>query len=159
MKKIFKTINDNFERWCMMAFFIMLFVIVMAGIISRTVFNSPFTWTEEAARLCFIWLVFLGISYGTKYDKHINVTIILDKMPKKVSAAFTIFWDLVALAVFLWVSFYGVKYIMYMSGTATSVLRFDQGITTSIVAVSAILNCYRIIEKMVTEHFKTFKEA
>lgn len=156
MKKL-KLISDNLERWIMMALFVALFFIVMAGIISRVVFNSPFTWTEEAARLVFIWLVFMGISYGTKYDKHINVTIILDKMPGKVSAAFTLFWDLVALVIFVWVGFNGAKYISYMSSSYTSVLRINQGITTSIVAISAILNVIRIIEKMVKEHIPAFK--
>ncbi|MCI6866660.1 MAG: TRAP transporter small permease [Lachnospiraceae bacterium] len=158
MKKL-KYVLDNFERWIMMALFVALFFIVMAGIISRVVFNSPFTWTEEAARLVFIWLIFMGISYGTKYDKHINVTIVLDKMPKKVSVLFTIFWDIVALAIFVWIGFYGVQYIIYMSNSVTSVLRINQGITTSIVAISAILNVIRIIEKLITEHIPQFKEA
>ena len=158
MKKL-KYVLDNFERWIMMALFVALFFIVMAGIISRVVFNSPFTWTEEAARLVFIWLIFMGISYGTKYDKHINVTIVLDKMPKKVSVLFTIFWDIVALAIFVCIGFYGVQYIIYMSNSVTSVLRINQGITTSIVAISAILNVIRIIEKMITEHIPQFKEA
>ena len=158
MKKL-KYVLDNFERWIMMALFVALFFIVMAGIISRIVFNSPFTWTEEAARLVFIWLIFMGISYGTKYDKHINVTIVLDKMPKKVSVLFTIFWDIVALAIFVWIGFYGVQYIIYMSNSVTSVLRINQGITTSIVAISAILNVIRIIEKLITEHIPQFKEA
>ena len=158
MKKL-KYVLDNFERWIMMALFVALFFIVMSGIISRVVFNSPFTWTEEAARLVFIWLIFMGISYGTKYDKHINVTIVLDKMPKKVSVLFTIFWDIVALAIFVWIGFYGVQYIIYMSNSVTSVLRINQGITTSIVAISAILNVIRIIEKLITEHIPQFKEA
>ena len=158
MKKL-KYVLDNFERWIMMALFVALFFIVMAGIISRVVFNSPFTWTEEAARLVFIWPIFMGISYGTKYDKHINVTIVLDKMPKKVSVLFTIFWDIVALAIFVWIGFYGVQYIIYMSNSVTSVLRINQGITTSIVAISAILNVIRIIEKLITEHIPQFKEA
>ena len=158
MKKL-KYVLDNFERWIMMALFVALFFIVMAGIISRVVFNSPFTWTEEAARLVFIWLIFMGISYGTKYDKHINVTIVLDKMPKKVSVLFTIFWDIVALAIFVLIGFYGVQYIIYMSNSVTSVLRINQGITTSIVAISAILNVIRIIEKLITEHIPQFKEA
>lgn len=159
MKEKLKYINDNFERWCMMLLFIILFIIVMAGIISRVIFNSPFTWTEEAARLSFIWMIFMGISFGTKYDKHINVTIVLDKMPRKVAAAFDIFWDIVAFIVFVYVSIYGVKYIFYMSGSVTSVLRINQGLTTSIVGISAILNCYRILEKMITRHIPAFKEA
>lgn len=157
--KMLKKLNDNFERWCMMFFFSALFIIVMLGIISRTIFNSPFTWTEEAARLAFIWLIFMGISYGTKYDKHINVTIILDRLPKKISAAFTILWDLIALAVFIWVGFYGVKYIAYMAGSYTFALRINQACTTAIVAISGILNCYRIVEKMVKVHIPIFKEV
>ena len=87
------------------------------------------------------------------------MTILLDKMPRKVACGFTIFWDVVALVLYVWVSFFGVKYIGYMAGSKTSVLRIDQGLTTSIVAFSGILNCYRIIEKMVKVHIPSFKEA
>ena len=155
---MFKKINDNFERWCMMALFIILFIIVMAGIISRVVFNSPFTWTEEAARLSFIWLIFMGISFGTKYNKHINVTILMDKMPDKVAAGLYIFWDIVALVVYIWITYYGFKYVAYMNGSVTSVLRINQAITTSIVAVSGVLNCYRIIERVIKVHMNWFRE-
>ena len=158
MKKTWKLINDNLERWVMMVLFVALFAIVMLGVISR-VLRNPFTWTEEAARLCFIWLIFTGLSYGTKYDKHINVTIITDKLPGKLGAAMPVFWDIVSLVVFLWVSFCGVEYILYMAGSLTPVLQINQGITTSIVGISAILNCIRIVEKMVTVHIPALKEA
>jgi len=159
MKETLKKINDNFEKWIMMLLFGVLFMIVMAGIISRCVFNQPFTWTEEAARLVFIWLVFMGISYGTKYDKHINVTIIMDRMPKIAAALLTVFWDIVALVIFLWITFYGTKYILYMAGSYTSVLRIDQSITTSIVAISAVLNCIRILENLITKHLPEVKKC
>ena len=146
MKKTWKLINDNLERWVMMVLFVALFTIVMLGVISR-VLRNPFTWTEEAARLCFIWLIFTGLSYGTKYDKHINVTIITDKLPGKLGAAMPVF------------CFYGVEYILYMAGSLTPVLQINQGITTSIVGISAILNCIRIVEKMVTVHIPALKEA
>ncbi len=158
MKKTLKLINDNLERWIMMVLFVALFIIVMIGVVSRVVKN-PFTWTEEAARLCFIWLIFMGLSYGTKYDKHINVTILTDKLPKTVSAAVPIFWDVVSLVLFVWVAFYGVKYILYMAGSVTPVLQINQGLTTSVVGLSAILNCIRIVEKLVTVHLPAFKEA
>jgi len=142
----------------MMILFVALFIIVMLGVISR-IARSPFTWTEEAARLCFIWLIFTGLSYGTKYDKHINVTIITDRLPAKPRAAMPLIWDIVSLIVFLWVSFFGVKYILYMAGSLTPVLQLNQGVTTSIVGISAILNCIRIVEKMVTVHIPALKEV
>ncbi len=158
MKEKFKYVNDNFERWCMMGLFMMLFLIVMAGVISRVV-NHPFTWTEEAARLVFIWMIFMGISFGTKYDKHLNVTIIQERFPKRVSVAIDIFWDLVALGIFIYISIFGIRYIFYMNTSVTPVLRINQGLTTSIVGISGILNCYRILEKMITRHIPAFKEA
>lgn len=80
-------------------------------------------------------------------------------LPKKVSAAIDILWDIVALAIFVWISIKGVEYIVYMSSSVTSVLRINSGITTSIVAVSGILNCIRIVEKMINVHIPAFKNA
>lgn len=158
MKKL-KYVCDNFEKWIMMVLFTALFLVVIAGIVTRVIFHNPLSWTEEAARIIFIWLVFFGISYGTKYDKHINVTIVLDKMPEKMKAFMTLFWDVVALVVFVWMAFRGAQYIQYMSGSVTSVLRWNQGVTTSIVAVSSILNCIRIIENIVTRHLPEFNNC
>ena len=42
MKKTWKLINDNLERWVMMVLFVALFAIVMLGVISR-VLRNPFT--------------------------------------------------------------------------------------------------------------------
>ena len=88
--KIIKWLDQHLEHIGMCITFVIMFVVVLLGIITRTI-GHPISWTEEASRLAFVWMIFLGLSYGTAHDKHIRVTIIPDKMGPRVSAAFTIF--------------------------------------------------------------------
>ncbi|MEP7099569.1 MAG: TRAP transporter small permease subunit, partial [Burkholderiales bacterium] len=35
-------------------------VVLLAGVISRYVFNAPLTWSDELASILFLWLAMLG---------------------------------------------------------------------------------------------------
>ena len=126
--KILKFLDEKLEYIGMCITFVIMFFVVLAGIITRLV-GSPLSWTEEASRLAFVWMIFLGLSYGTAHDKHIRVTIIPDKMGPKVAAAFTIFWDIVT------------------------------SLVASIIPIAACLNILRCIQKLVREHLPAFKNA
>jgi len=54
-------------------------VLVIAQVILRYVFNDPLTWSEEMARILFIYLSFLGIgaAYGRRRHMAIDALIIL----------------------------------------------------------------------------------
>ena len=46
-------------------------VVVLAGVISRYVFNAAFTWTDELASWIFVWLILVGVPYGYRQGRHI----------------------------------------------------------------------------------------
>lgn len=154
--KFLKWLDAHFERVCMGILFVVMFVVVLTGIITR-IAGSPISWTEEAARLSFVWMIFFGLSFGTKYDKHIRVTILPDKFGPKFAAAVTIFWDLVTIAVFIWIAFYGFEYVGYSSSAKTYALQLNKGLVAFVIPFSACLNVLRCIQKMVTEHIPEFK--
>lgn len=54
-------------------------VLVIAQVILRYVFNDPLTWSEEMARIVFIYLSFLGIgaAYGRRRHMAIDALVIL----------------------------------------------------------------------------------
>ena len=156
--KVLKFLDEKFEYIGMCITFVIMFVVVLSGIITRLI-GHPLSWTEEASRLAFVWMIFLGLSYGTAHDKHIRVTIIPDKMGPKVAAAFTIFWDIVTIVVFCWIGFYGFKYVGYSSAAKTYALQLNKGVVASITPISACLNIIRCVQKMVKEHIPTFKNA
>ena len=51
-------------------------------VIMRYVFHSSLGWSEELARYMFVWLVFIGISYGAKVMRHIKIDAFLYLFPK-----------------------------------------------------------------------------
>ena len=50
-------------------------------VISRYVFSSPSSWTEEVARFLLIWIGLLGAAYAFRTGVHLG----LDILPKKLS--------------------------------------------------------------------------
>jgi len=156
--KVLKFLNEKLEYIGMSIMFVIMFIVVLLGIITRLI-GSPISWTEEASRLAFVWMIFMGLSYGTMHDKHIRVTIIPDKMGPKVAACFTIFWDLVTIGVFIWIGINGFKYVAYSSTAKTFALQLNKGVVASIIPIAACLNILRCVQKMIYEHIPALKAA
>src|SRR5260370_40663843 len=53
---------------------------LMVGVFSRYVLFSTFTWYDEIARICFVWLVFLGAAVGVKRQAHFRLHLVVDAL-------------------------------------------------------------------------------
>ncbi|MBA2450393.1 MAG: TRAP transporter large permease subunit [Chloroflexi bacterium] len=62
-------------------------LVVGLGVISRYVFNSPISWTEEIARLLLVWLMFAGGVIAMKRAEHTRVTALIRLLPEDVRIA------------------------------------------------------------------------
>ncbi len=60
-----------------------IFFAITAGIISRYVFNSPFTWTEELTCFMMVHICFLSACITTATDNHIVADFLVTKFPDK----------------------------------------------------------------------------
>lgn len=59
----------------------------LAQVAARYVFNSPLTWSEELARLVFIWTVFLGAGVTVRRGGHVAVDSLVNLAPKPAQRA------------------------------------------------------------------------
>jgi TRAP-type C4-dicarboxylate transport system permease small subunit len=50
-------------------------VVLFAGVVWRYVFVDPLSWTDEIARVLFVWLSFLGAAVGIKRGIHSAVNV------------------------------------------------------------------------------------
>ncbi|MFC1858578.1 TRAP transporter small permease [Thermodesulfobacteriota bacterium] len=55
-------------------------IIVIAQVVMRYVFKSPFIWAEEAARYLLIWIACLGSAYAVREKFHISVLFFHEKL-------------------------------------------------------------------------------
>ncbi len=99
--KKWKDLYDHLEEVIMIVLLAAMVVILFYQIIMRYLFNDSPAWTEEIARYMFIWETWVGISVGAKYGKHIEVTMLVDRLPERGRAALRIIADLIVIAICL----------------------------------------------------------
>lgn len=64
-----------------------LCVDVFLGVFSRYVLGKTFTWYDEIARLCFVWIVFLGMAVGVRRAAHFRLHLLVDRFPPRLRHA------------------------------------------------------------------------
>ncbi len=72
---------DNILKNTLIFLMVALVVSVSWQVVSRYVFASPSSWTEEVARFLLIWIGVLGAAYAFRTGAHLG----LDLLPKKLS--------------------------------------------------------------------------
>lgn len=77
---------NGLVRWIIIVLMFVMTVTVSAQILFRYVLNIPLGWSEEMARFAFVWVSFFGASALMRVREHINVTVFLDRFPRRVQA-------------------------------------------------------------------------
>ena len=54
--------------------------VILLQVFLRYVVNSPTSWSEEFATLCFVWCVMLVIPLGLRHQEHISMEFLLNRM-------------------------------------------------------------------------------
>ncbi|MGH0000200.1 TRAP transporter small permease [Pseudovibrio ascidiaceicola] len=87
---LLRFVEKNAEAYLInfLLFNIVLWVFVQ--VIMRYIFSSSLPWSEEFVRWCFIWFIWVGVSYGFKTRRHICVTALIKALPLIIESAFLI---------------------------------------------------------------------
>jgi len=101
-----------------------LSVVVFLGVFSRYGLNDPWQWTEEAARIAFLWVVFLGASVGVRRGLHFRFTLLLDNLRPAWKRPLELFAN-------LWVIFFAG--VMAVKGLSFALLNFAQLTPTLVI--------------------------
>jgi TRAP-type C4-dicarboxylate transport system permease small subunit len=79
------TVVRTLERladWLLIALFVLIFALVLAQVVFRYVLNDPLVWSEELARLAFVWVAMLTWGLGARRRSHIAVTFLPDMLSR-----------------------------------------------------------------------------
>ena len=92
-----KRILANSVEWLCMVLMVVLSIDLLLGVFSRYVLVRTFTWYDEIARGCFVWLTFLGAAVGVKRQAHFRLHIVVDRLSPRVRQAIVILLPLVVI--------------------------------------------------------------
>ncbi|WP_211100578.1 TRAP transporter small permease [Acuticoccus sediminis] len=112
-------------RWGVTGALVGLFLLLLAGVVTRSVPVVSITGSDEIVELLFAWLTFLGAVALWREGALYNVTLVLVSVPPKVRHAIEVFIKFLMLMVALVFLLKGYEF-MAGSGETTPFLRFDK---------------------------------
>lgn len=65
--------------------------LILLAVVLRYVFNDPLSWSEEAARVLFMWLGFLGAALALQRGKHVSVPLLVARLGSRQQAVLSLF--------------------------------------------------------------------
>ncbi len=81
-------ISDLLARWVLnIVIFLtaLMTLTVLLGVFFRYVILRPLGWTEELARYLMIWSALLAVSVGIRYNEHVGITLLIQRLPYKLA--------------------------------------------------------------------------
>lgn len=63
---------------------IVMVIVTLSQVIFRYLLAAPLPWSEELARYCFVWIVFLGAAIGLERGIHLGVDLFVNLLPAKL---------------------------------------------------------------------------
>jgi len=100
-----KYINKNLERDLMFLSLLVISILIIFQIFMRYIVGQSTSWTEELIIWSFVWFIWLGVSYGYSTNKHISVTLFVNKLPGKISKLTSILILIISLVFFVYISY------------------------------------------------------
>jgi len=85
----------------------LMVLIVAIDVFGRYVLNHPLQGAGEAARLLFVWQVFLASAAALKRGLHVGIEFIVDRFPVRIRALTDLAVNLVVLLMILTVGYMG----------------------------------------------------
>lgn len=104
ISKLFKNIEEIITVPLMAA----LLVVLTWQIGTRWLLNDPSLWSEELARVLFMYMSLIGCAIAIKRGTHVNITFFSDKLPQTLRYSIVIALELAVL-----VSIFAIIYLGY----------------------------------------------
>lgn len=138
-------IMDGVSVLCM----VLILLLVIAQVAMRYIFNSPLTWSEELAVFVMIWLTFIGSLICMRDKEHIEVTILVDHLPRTLQRIVVAFSRLASVFFLLVVAYYGSDLVMENMTVTSPANKISMGLVYTIIPLSSIGMAFYLVKAIV----------
>lgn len=156
MNKVRFILDKVMRVFCAVAFASMVLLTVWQ-VLTRYIFNSPSTWSEELASYIFAWVTILGAAYVFGKREHMAIPIFVEQFSLKTQRILAILSEVIILLFAVVILVYGGTSITLLGmGQLSSSLGIQMGVFYSVIPISgvftaiySILNIYDLSKKNV----------
>lgn len=108
---ILRWLDEHLEEYILVILSTFTVVIIFSQVVLRYIFSSSLPWSEEIARYAFIWLIYVGVSYGVKRQKHLSVDVITMLFNDKGRIIINMIANVLFLIFALVITYYGIDIV------------------------------------------------
>lgn len=150
--KIIRWFDRHVEELLLVIFSSVMVSVIFMQVVARRL-DSSLSWSEELARFCFIWLVYIGISYGVKKQKHIKVDVLLTIVNQKWKFILNVISSLLFMIFAVFVIYYGfdIATKLLSFGQKSPALQIPMGYIYLAAPIGMGLTLIRLIQRLIRD--------
>ncbi|HTU02344.1 MAG TPA: TRAP transporter large permease subunit [Candidatus Sulfotelmatobacter sp.] len=129
--------------------------IVFLNIITRSFFDAPLIWAEEAARMALVGIAFLGGVFAYRRREHATIRLLTDALPPAAQRVCAVAVEFLVLAVAITAGWNAVPYFVSQWEELTPVLQLHASwfVLPLILAMGALAET--AVERLLSQHRPT----
>lgn len=148
--KLIKWLDKYFEEYALVFLSAFTVVIIFLQVVMRYVFANSLTWSEEIARYAFIWMIYIGVSYGVKTKKHLGVDAFTMLFKKKGQIIISVIANILFLVFALFMAYYGLEIVLKVTRVSAA-MQIPLGWVYAAPVVGFTLTTIRLIQNLLLE--------
>lgn len=144
-----KWLDENFENTICCSLLAIMASVILVQVITRTV-NYSLSWTEELARFCLIWLVYIGVSFAAAKKKHIQIDAVSKRLNTREQYFLALFSDSIFYVFSCVILFLSTQMVMnlYVLGQTSPALGLPMWLVYLAAPVGFALTSVRLLQHM-----------
>jgi TRAP-type C4-dicarboxylate transport system permease small subunit len=154
---VLKWLDENIEDFILIVLSILTVVVVFIQVIMRYIFGSSLVWSEELARYAFIWMIYIGVSYGVKRQAHISVDAFALLFKRKGKFILATCANVAFLAFAVILTYFSFDVVNKMNSTSPA-MSIPMKWVYAAPMIGLFLTAIRIIQRMKVQ-FDTFRRG
>lgn len=143
-------LDEKLEEMFLVGTLAAMVALIFAQVISRYVFESSLSWSEELARYIHVWQIWIGASLAIRKQEHIKVeafrNLFNERGRKLIDLLACLLWFIMAL----FLAIYGTDLVMtiFMRGQSSPAMQIPMWIPYLAIPLGGILMTIRLIQQV-----------
>ncbi|SFM46980.1 TRAP transporter small permease [Thermodesulforhabdus norvegica] len=148
IRSVLNTISRGLTLVCIV-FMAAIVAVLFYAVVMRYVFHNPPSWSMEVSRLMFLWTVMLGSALVTRENSHIQITFILNALPKTPRTIWMVTMNLAMLFICLIIITEGIRIYPTVSEALSPSLGLSMGWFYLCIPVGAFFMALYVTENLI----------
>lgn len=143
-----RKIIENIEEIITVPLMAILLVVLTWQIGTRWLLNDPSLWSEELARVLFMYMSLIGCAIAIKRGTHVNITFFSDKLPEKLRLCLVISLELAVLVSIFAIIVLGYQHVQRTAFFELITLGISSSWMNYSLPIAGLFMVFRQLEKM-----------